>query len=261
MTPFPRRKCLCVELPQTGYRDAWKVQTELVAARWEKRLETDVVLLLEHPPVFTLGRRGGMGNLTVSENVLKERGIAIIQVERGGDITFHGPGQLVIYPIIDLTSAHLGVADYVEMLEEVAIRVAADWGITAGRNPLNRGVWVGNSKLGSIGIAVRRGISFHGVALNVNLSLDPFTWIHPCGLKGIGITSLEKELGQRVSMDDVRQNVKHHLEEIFRLELVETTIRKLGMAAPGEVNDALSHLQPSGLSVPLGSLIPSPREA
>jgi lipoate-protein ligase B len=227
VTPFPRRKCLCVELPQTGYRDVWKVQTDLVAARWEKRLETDVVLLLEHPPVFTLGRRGGMGNLTVSEDVLKERGIPVIQVERGGDITFHGPGQLVIYPIIDLTSVRLGVADYVTMLEEVVIRVAADWGVTAGRNPLNRGVWVGNSKLASIGIAVRRGITFHGVALNVNLSLEPFTWINPCGLKRIGITSLEKELGQSVCMDNVRQNVKHHLGQIFGVELVMTDIQRL----------------------------------
>lgn len=228
VTPLPKRKCYCVELPQIAYRDAWTLQTDLVTARWERRLDTDVILLLEHLPVFTLGRRGGMGNLTVSEDVLTNRGIPVIQVERGGDITFHGPGQLVIYPIIDLTSARLGVVDYVGMLEEVVIRVAADWGIAAGRNPLNRGVWVGNSKLGSIGIAVRRGISFHGVAINVNLSLDPFTWINPCGLKGIGITSMENELGQRVSMDEVRQNVKHHLGQIFGVELVITDIQGLG---------------------------------
>jgi len=222
-----------------GYREAWTLQTDLVTARWERRLDTDVILLLEHPPVFTLGRRGGMENLTVSGDVLTERGIPVIQAERGGDITFHGPGQLVIYPIIDLNAARLGVADYVEMLEETVIRVAADWGITAGRDPRNRGVWVGNSKLGSIGIAVRHGISFHGIALNVNLSLDPFSWINPCGLKGIGITSMEKELGRSLSMEEVRQNLKHHLEEIFGIQLIMTKIEDLEISWPFKAADTL----------------------
>lgn len=230
-SPLPRgpeKIWRCVDLPQTDYRTAWKLQTDLVTARWERRLDTDVVLFLEHPEVFTLGRRGGMANLIVSEEVLKERDIPIIQVERGGDITFHGPGQLVIYPIVNLKSAGLGVVAYVELLEEVIIRVAADWGITAGRNPLNRGVWVGNSKLANIGIAVRHGIGFHGVALNVNPSLEPFAWMNPCGLKGIGITSLEKELGRSVPMEKVRNRVKHHLEELFGIELVMTQIEELG---------------------------------
>lgn len=234
----PRRNCLCVDLDRIGYQDAWTLQTELVAARWEKRLGTDVVLLLEHPPVFTLGRRGGRENLTVSEEMLTDRGIPVIQAERGGDITFHGPGQLVMYPIMDLTSVRVGVVEYVEMLEEVVIRVAQNWGITAGRNPLNRGVWIGNSKLASIGIAVRHGISFHGIALNVNLSLDPFSWINPCGLKGIGITSMEKELGRSLSMEDVRQNLKHHLEEIFGIKLIMTKIEDLEIRWPFKAADA-----------------------
>ena len=133
----------------------------------------------------------------------------------------------MIYPIIDLKSARLGVVDYVEMLEEVVIRVAADWGITSDRNPLNRGVWVGNRKLASVGVAVRRGISFHGVALNVNLSIEPFTWINPCGLKGIGVTSLEMELGGSVPIDPVRKAVKRHLGEVFEVELVMTKIEEL----------------------------------
>ncbi len=226
MTPLTKKKWRCIELPQTGYRTAWKLQTDLVAARNDKGVETDIVLLLEHPPVFTLGRRGGLENLTVAEDILKDRGIPIVQVERGGNITFHGPGQLVIYPIVDLKSARLGVVDYVEMLEEVVIRVAADWGITSDRNPLNRGVWVGNRKLASVGVAVRRGISFHGVALNVNLSIEPFTWINPCGLKGIGVTSLEMELGSSVPIDPVRKAVKRHLGEVFEVELVMTKIEE-----------------------------------
>jgi lipoate-protein ligase B len=260
VTSFPKkRKCLCVELPQIGYREAWTLQTDLAAARWEKRLDTDLVLLLEHPPVFTLGRRGGMGHLTVSEDLLANRGIPVIQVERGGDITFHGPGQLVIYPIIDLASARLGVADYVGMLEEVIIRAAADGGVTAGRNPLNRGAWVGNRKLGSIGIAVRHGISFHGVALNVNLSLEPFDWIHPCGLKGIGMTSLRKELGRSVPMDDVRQDVKHHLEDVFGIELAITTIEELGVASSGGQGNARSARAQRGRSGSPASRWPVPR--
>lgn len=233
------KKWHCIQLPPVNYRDAWKLQTDLVAARWEQRLDTDVVLLLEHPPVFTLGRRGGMENLTIPEDVLKERGIPVIQVERGGDITYHGPGQLVIYPIIDLASARLGVTDYVGMLEEVIIQVAADWGITAGRNPLNRGVWVGNSKLASIGIAVRRGVSFHGVALNVNLGLEPFDWIHPCGLRGIGMTSLKKELGHSVPMDDVTTAVHRHLEEIFGIKLIKTRMDALEAEPAVRTVDAL----------------------
>ncbi|MBW1780607.1 MAG: lipoyl(octanoyl) transferase LipB [Deltaproteobacteria bacterium] len=231
------KKWHCVNLPETGYRDAWKLQTDLVAARRDKIIDTDIVIFLEHPEVFTLGRRGGLDNLTVSEDMLRERGIPIIQVERGGDITFHGPGQLVIYPIVDLTSARLGVVDYVEMLEEVIIRVAADWGITAERNPMNRGVWVGNSKLGNIGIAVRRGIAFHGVALNVNLSLEPFTWMNPCGLKGIGITSLAKELGRSVPMEGVLKAVKRHLENVFEVELVMTGIEDLGIDDRLDIDD------------------------
>jgi len=227
MTPLTKKKWRCIELPRTGYRTAWKLQTDLVAARNDRGVETDIVLLLEHPPVFTLGRRGGLENLTVTEDILKDRGIPIIQVERGGNITFHGPGQLVIYPIVDLKSARLGVVDYVKMLEEVVIRVAADWGITSDRNPLNRGVWVGNRKLASVGVAVRRGISFHGVALNVNLSIEPFTWINPCGLKGIGVTSLEIELGGSVPIDPVRKAVKRHLGEVFEVELVMTKIEEL----------------------------------
>ena len=187
----------------------------------------DIVLLLEHPRVFTLGRRGGLENLTVSGDFLEKAGVPVIHVERGGDITFHGPGQVVMYPILDLRDARLGVVDYVELLEEVMIRTASDWGIEAGRNPLNRGVWVGNNKLGSIGIAIRKGISFHGMAFNVNLSLEPFGWINPCGLQNIGITSMERELARKLSMDKVREAVKRHVETIFSVKLVKTELEKL----------------------------------
>ena len=223
----PDRKWLCIELPATEYKEAWHLQSHLVDAKYNKILHENVVLLLEHPPVFTLGRRGGLNNLSVSENFLKKAVIPVIQVERGGNITFHGPGQLVMYPIINLQAAKLSVVHYVENLEEVMIRTAADWGITAVRNPINRGVWVGNKKLGSIGIAIRRGICFHGMAFNVNISLKPFEWINPCGLQDTGITSMEHELSRKVSMKRVRERVKHHLEAVFGVSLIMTGLEKL----------------------------------
>ncbi len=221
------KKWLCIELPVTEYREAWQLQSNLVAARKNKIINDNIVLLLEHPPVFTIGRRGGLNNLSVSANFLEKAGIPVVQVERGGNITFHGPGQLVVYPIIDLQVAKLGVVDYVEKLEEIMIRAAADWGIKADRNPINRGVWVGNNKLGSIGIAIRRGICFHGMAFNVNISLKPFGWINPCGLDNMGITSMEREISRKVSMNQVRENIKLHLKSVFGIRLVMTSLQKM----------------------------------
>jgi lipoate-protein ligase B len=221
------KRWLCIELPATGYREARNLQSDLVAARKGKTIDTNIILLLEHPAVFTLGRRGGLTNLTVSADFLEKAGIPVIRVERGGSITFHGPGQLVMYPIIDLNVARLRVVDYVENLEEVMIRAALHWGIKAERNPINRGVWVGNNKLGSIGIAIRRGICFHGMAFNVNPSMKPFGWMNPCGLQGVGVTSMERELSCKVSMNQVRETVKRHFEAVFGVELVMTSLKKL----------------------------------
>lgn len=209
------------------YESGWHLQTLLVDARGAGDISTDVVLLLEHPPVFTLGRRGGLKNLLVSQDVLKHSGIPVVHVERGGDITFHGPGQLVCYPILDLSRPSLRVTDYVEGLEEVMIRAASDFGVSAVRNRANRGVWVGHKKLGSIGIAIRHGISFHGFAFNVNLSMEPFEWIHPCGLKGVGMTSLEQELSERVPMPRVAQAVKRHMQAVLDMSFQAITLAEL----------------------------------
>jgi lipoate-protein ligase B len=218
---------LCLDLATIDYQEAWKLQSNLVDARRNKAIDSDIVLFLEHPPVFTLGRRGGLENLMVSRELLDKSGITIIQVERGGNITYHGPGQLVVYPIIKLERARLRVLEYVEGLEEIMIRTALDWGVGAQRNPVNRGVWVGNNKLGSIGIAVRRGISFHGLALNVNLSLEPFGWINPCGLQNYGMTSLQQEISSEVSMECVRKVVKLNFESVFGIQFAPTNLNEL----------------------------------
>lgn len=216
------RAWLCADFSILSYKEAWDLQVELVDARRSGIIPANILLLLEHPPVFTLGRRGGRENLTVSEDCLQKLGIPIMHVERGGNITFHGPGQLVGYPIMDLHATQLTLTGYVECLEEVMIRTASHWGVEAGRNTVNRGVWVGNRKLGSVGIAVRRGITFHGFALNVNLSLEPFSWINPCGLQGIAMTSLELELSHEVSMTEAREQIKRDIETIFQAELKPT---------------------------------------
>ncbi len=213
------RRWLCVDIPEIGYNEAWELQTKLVEARKTGVLTSDIVLLLEHPSVFTLGRRGGLENLTVSETFLHQSGMQVVHAERGGNITYHGPGQLVGYPILNLHAAKLSVTDYVERLEELMIRSAADWGVRACRNSLNHGVWVGNRKLGSIGIAVRHGISFHGFAINVNVSLTPFQWINPCGLQGIEMTSLKRELSRNTPIAAMRDVVKRHIATIFKIRL------------------------------------------
>jgi lipoate-protein ligase B len=173
-----------------------------------------------------------MEHLTVSQGLLEERGIPVVPTERGGSITYHGPGQLIGYPIVDLHRARLGVPDFVTALEEVMIRTSRDFGVLSERSPVNRGVWVGNRKLGSVGLAVRRGISFHGFALNVNPSLEPFTWVQPCGLQGVKMTSLRRELGEALPMANVRQCACSHIQAVFDVALepvaVEHVLRLLG---------------------------------
>ena len=219
--------CFLINLSLMEYRAALDLQRSFVLARQTGVIENDVVIMLEHPPVFTLGRRAGIENLKASRAFLVRKKIPVIPVERGGDVTFHGPGQLVVYPIIDLTRVGLKVIDYVANLEEIMLRTASDRGIPAKRNPVNRGIWVAGKKLGSVGISIKRGVSFHGFALNVNLSLKPFKWINPCGLTDVGVTSMEKELSQKISMSQVREVVTHHFESVFGFDLVRIDDNKL----------------------------------
>jgi lipoate-protein ligase B len=197
------KRCCAVDLGLIDYQDAWTLQQQLVAARLEKRIDRDMLLYLEHSPVFTLGRRGGLENLLVSEAFLKSRGVPIVQIERGGFITYHGPGQAVVYPIINLHARRLGVKDFVAAMEEAMIQTVKNWGVAAERNTINSGIWVGPNKMGSIGIALRKGVSYHGLALNVNLDLTPFSWVQPCGLEGVAMTSMQRELGREPAMGDV----------------------------------------------------------
>ncbi len=215
----PTQKWFCADFAQLDYKEAWGLQLSLLAARKSGSVSKDTLLLLEHPSVFTLGRHAGLENLTVSKAFIQARNIPLFQVERGGDITFHGPGQLIGYPVMDLSASQLGVEDYVNLLEEVMIRTAAHWGVRAHRSPKNPGIWKGNRKMGSVGIAIRQGITFHGFAFYVNSSLEPFNWINPCGLKDTAITSLANEISGDVSIDDAREELKRNFKSVFQAQL------------------------------------------
>lgn len=223
MRAMPRacsREAYFLDLPLLEYRKAWDLQTGLLEARAQGRLHQDLIVCLEHPPVFTLGRRGGLENLKVPRSFLDSQRIEVIHVERGGDITYHGPGQLVLYPIVDLKGCGRKVVEFVQDLEEIMIRILSGWGIRGERNSLNRGVWIGDAKIGSIGIAVRNGVSFHGLALNVNTGLEPFGWVNPCGLTGVMVASMEKILGREIPMDEVRQQAQTHVEQVLNMRLI-----------------------------------------
>lgn len=210
---------LAIELPLTDYAEAQRLQSRCVAAKHDGRLKHDLMFLLEHPAVFTLGRNGGRENLKVSDTFLAQAGVKLLTSERGGNITFHGPGQIVGYPVIDLFRARLAVKDYVAALEDVMIAVAREWGIDAERDSRNPGVWVGGAKAGSIGLCLRRGVTFHGFALNVNNDLTPFEWVHACGLAGVAMTSLQKARGQAIPMEAVRKTVWREVAAIFGVAL------------------------------------------
>jgi len=214
-----RTHWLHADLGEVPYRIAHRLQLGLVEARRSNRIPLNLILLLEHPTVFTLGKRCGRDHLRVSETHLRERGIEVVPVERGGEITCHNPGQLIGYLILNLKISGIDIRQLVRSIEEVMIRTAADHGIPAGRDPRNTGVWVGGRKLGSIGLAVRQGITSHGFALNVANSLEPFEWIDPCGLEGVSMTTLSRETGSFADIRTVRERVALHIRDLFGVSL------------------------------------------
>jgi lipoate-protein ligase B len=197
------------------YHEVHAMQLRCVENQLSGADEDEYVFVTEHPSVFTVGKSGTLSSLLKSREEIEACGIDIIACERGGNITYHGPGQLVVYPVVNLRRRNLSVAAFIEMLEEIMVQTAAGFGVSAVRDPRNRGVWVGDNKLGSVGIRVRHGISFHGLALNVNLAVEPFSWIRPCGLTGVGVTSLAMENGGAVSMEAAKKIMLYHLKTIF----------------------------------------------
>jgi lipoyl(octanoyl) transferase len=235
------KSCQIIDLGLLGYAEAYGLQKRLVAAR-KADLIGDVLLICEHTPVITQGRNGKRDHLLVSESVLRQRNVEFYETSRGGDVTYHGPGQLVGYPILQLGAIRKDVVWYVRMLEEVMIRASAEFGIRAKREEGKTGIWVGGEekeftqssqraqssqseegataeKLGAIGVHISRWVTSHGFAFNVATDLRNFDLIVPCGIAGRKATSLEKLLGRGVKMGEVAPKMARHFGDVFGLKM------------------------------------------
>ncbi|MBS3921496.1 MAG: lipoyl(octanoyl) transferase LipB [Deltaproteobacteria bacterium] len=215
-----------VDLGTVDYAKALDLQHHFWSRRVEEELP-DLLLLLEHPHVITLGRRGERSHLLISPDVLEAMKIPLFHTERGGDVTYHGPGQLVVYPIFNLKDYGYRLIQYVSQLEEVILSVLRDFGIEGKRDLSNRGVWAGGDKIASIGVAIKRWVSFHGIALNYATDLKYFELINPCGLKGKKMTSMEKILRRNVPRDRLIERIIFHFKEIFKRNWLEKGLKEI----------------------------------
>ncbi len=220
------RRCLSLELGLVGYGEAFGFQRAVAAARDANTLP-DILITLEHPPVITLGRRANRSNLLAAPEWLAQWGVEVHQSTRGGDITYHGPGQLVGYPIVNLREWGLGVAEYVHTLERCIIDLLAGFGLAGRQDPQYVGVWVEQEKVAAIGVAVSRGITMHGFALNVDPNLSHFGLINPCGITDRGVTSLARLLERRITVDEVRPRLVDSFARAFRAEVARCDLAEL----------------------------------
>ena len=207
-----------------SYPEAWQRQTELfdelVNAKQEGRPYVNRIVFCQHPHVYTLGRHGKAANMLLSEEQLERIGASLFHIDRGGDITYHGPGQLVCYPILNLEDFHLGLKEYLHLLEEAVIRVCASYGIEAGRVDGATGVWLETGtprerKICAMGGRSSHFVTMHGLALNVNTDLRYFSYIHPCGFIDRGVTSIARETGHEISVEEVTERLQRELETLL----------------------------------------------
>jgi len=209
-----------IDLGLIDYKKAWDLQKEFFVLRY-KKLIPDLLLLLEHPHTYTLGRTADTAHLIGSKEYLSENKISVYDIDRGGDITYHGPGQIVGYPIIDLNDWYKDTHKYLRGLEEVIIKTCAEYGITGERDPEHTGVWVGNRKIAAIGIKVSRWITMHGFAFNINSDLSYFGGIIPCGISDKGVTSMLEETGQETNISEVKSKLVRNFKEFFQYDSVK----------------------------------------
>jgi len=203
-------------LGKCDYKKALEIQYHILDKR-QKGEMGDTLILVEHPPVLTKGRHAEESNIVVSEEYLKNMGIDVYEINRGGDVTYHGDGQIVGYPIIDLRNIRIGIKDFVRKLEELFIQLLKDrFDIDAERDPLHTGVWVGKDKITAIGLEVKKGVTMHGFAFNVNTILEHFQFIVPCGITDKGVTSIEKLKGEKVDLYDINQLIPEYFSKIFK---------------------------------------------
>jgi lipoyl(octanoyl) transferase len=219
------RRLAVQDLGQRGYRDVLELQRSLCRQRMAGELDEDILLLVEHEPVITLGRGTRPESLPVPVHALEQRGIEVFEVERGGDVTFHGPGQLVGYPVVDLRQHRQDLHWYLRRLEAGLITALGELGVAAETNPGLTGVWTGGRKIASIGIHVKQWVTFHGFALNVTTDLSYFDLIVPCGIRDVVMTSVSRELGRSDSASlwaEARQSVIEGVAVALDLEPTET---------------------------------------
>lgn len=229
------KKVKITELGFLPYSEAWDIQEEyfsntIAVKRQNRQLDYSILtenhlLLVEHPPVFTLGKSGKIDHLLLKEEVLKSKGIAFFKTNRGGDITFHGPGQLVGYPILDLDNFFTDIHKYLRYLEEIIIKTLSDFGLNSARSDGETGVWLDLDtpfarKICAMGVRASRWVTMHGFALNINTDLSYFDYIVPCGIQGKGVTSIAKELKREVDPSLVKAAVLKNFSEVFEVEII-----------------------------------------
>jgi len=210
--------CRAIDLGRLEYEAAFALQKREVE-RLQKNEGDDVLLYVEHPHVITMGRNADGSALIADRRLIEMRGAKVVATDRGGDVTYHGPGQLVGYPIVRLESTRRDIRRYVYDLEEVLIATLGDFGVYAGRHPEHRGVWVRERKIASLGIRISRWVTSHGFALNVSTDLSYFSLMNPCGISGCAMTSMETELAAPVAMAAVRDRVTVHFGEVFARDM------------------------------------------
>jgi lipoate-protein ligase B len=220
-----------LDLGLMRYEPAFAFQEQVLEARMCGSLPP-VVVVQENPPTFTVGRSGSRGNILAPQEELAARGIEVVDVNRGGDVTYHGPGQLIASPVLYLGEIGLNANQYMHRLEDVLIGTLSDFGLAAVRKEGYPGAWIDGAKIGAVGIGVRHGYVFHGLSLNVNLDLSPFQSIHPCGVAAMPVTSLQVALGQRVVMEEARTALRCNLESAFGLTLRSIAAADLAKRLP-----------------------------
>ncbi len=203
-----------LDLEHKNYKETWDLQKKIVSKIQNDEFD-NTLIFVEHNDVFTFGKRGKKDTLKVKEEILKKLGFELYTIERGGDVTYHGPGQLVVYPIYDIKSHLVGVKKFVMNIETVIINMLKDFAIDADSDEKNIGVWIADNKIASIGIAFDRHISFHGAAINVNTDLNKFNYIIPCGLEDKGVTSIQQQSGKNISLDSVKKGVLDNWINVF----------------------------------------------
>jgi len=219
------RDSILIDIGRSEYSTAWDLQKAILQERVLGNVP-DTILLAEHSHTYTIGKSGGDDHLLASEDELRDNNVAVFKIDRGGDITYHGPGQVVCYPIIDLNGYYNDVHRYMRDLEEVVIRTLREYGVEGSRDPEYTGVWVNGEKVCAIGVKISRWVTMHGFAFNVNTDLSYFGRIIPCGIFHKGVTSLSQLLGRTMDLADVKKKVALKFAEVFQTELISAELDK-----------------------------------